>query len=387
MAEPMSYGGLESGAPLSGLGNFKGVMLCNRPSDGPTSKLGGGGEGPTPFKSMVAQNHGEQLGLPPAKKEEGSKPEVKKRGPSAALRQHVRWLRELQDQMQGERDMVDDEERNAEARKQKLKAIAAKHREGVRQMLEERDVYYQQPGASKKPATTKASKPLWAMTAQEKDVFEDEEADSLISFAENLDFDKYVGDLEFKTGVEAMRDRAGKLQKEQDAFKDALLADFNSKLDEDDEETSAGGSPRSLNQQDGVDGQSLFGDVKSEYSVSSSRRSKGADRYNKDGKPDWDACTSCGDGPQVDHTIKDQASQILESHSQIRAVHSKGSVSKLVEKARQAQTSQPRDLVEHMQSEGPVTAPKITASEDTQQRLHKPPDPSQLPYLYRSPAI
>merc|ERR1740139_1667832 len=72
---------------------------------------------------MSAAGHGDQLGLAPVKKEEGSNPEVKKRGSSAALRQHVRWLRELQGQMQGEREMVDEEEKNAEVRKQKLKAI------------------------------------------------------------------------------------------------------------------------------------------------------------------------------------------------------------------------------------------------------------------------
>merc|ERR1712087_576982 len=114
----------------------------------------------------------------------------------------------------------------------------------------------------------------------------------------------------------------------------------------------------------------------------------GIERYgkDKDGKPDWDASTSCGDGPQVNHEIKDAASHILETAPQIRAVHSKESVQRIIEKAR-VQSEPHGDLIESMKREGAVQVPVITSSEDTQQRLHKPPDPSNLPYLYRSPAI
>merc|ERR1712217_871475 len=96
-----------------------------------------------------------------------------------------------------------------------------------------------------KPSAPKqqASKPLWAMTEEEKDLFQDNEADDLINFAENLDYDKYVGDLEFRQGMEAMRDRMGKLQNESDAFKAALVKEFNAKLEGEDESTNAG-SPR-----------------------------------------------------------------------------------------------------------------------------------------------
>merc|ERR1711972_941606 len=66
----------------------------------------------------------------------------------------------------------------------------------------------------------KVEKPLWAMTENEKDSFEDDVGNDLINFAEGLDYDKFIGDLEFREGLAALRDRAGKLQKEQDAFKD-----------------------------------------------------------------------------------------------------------------------------------------------------------------------
>merc|ERR1719410_1795828 len=103
------------------------------------------------------------------------------------------------------------------------------------------------------------------MTEQEKDKFEEAEGDDLINFAENLDFDKFVGDLEFRQGLDALKDRAGKLKREQDSFKDELLANFNASIDED-EDYEASTNAGSL--EDGIDGQSLLG---SEYSVASSR--------------------------------------------------------------------------------------------------------------------
>merc|ERR1712190_50462 len=101
------------------------------------------------------------------------------------------------------------------------------------------------------------------------------------------------------------------------------------------------------------------------------------------GQQDWDSSTACGDErPHVDNETRSIADSVLESNPQIRAVHSKESVQKIIEKARE-KTS----LAEHMAQEGPVPVPVITASADTQNRLHKPVDPSMLPYLYRSPAI
>mmetsp|Transcript_90754 Transcript_90754/g.256262 ORF Transcript_90754/g.256262 Transcript_90754/m.256262 type:complete len:402 (-) Transcript_90754:210-1415(-) len=388
--------------PVSGLGNFKGVMLCNRPVDNPTSQLNGG-DGPQPFKSMVSSAHGEQLGLTPCKNFE---PTVKKRGPSAALRRHVKWLKELETQMKEEREQVEEEEMQEEERERRRKAVLDSHRQGVREMMQARQEAWDMEEKAtktlkrlareaKKAASTKGErvtppKPLWAMTEKEKDDFEEADAADLINFAENLDYEKYVHDLEFRQGVDAVKDRAGKLQKEQDAFKEALVKNFNALVEAEDEErsTSAGGSPRSSKQlEEGVDGQSIFGDLRSEYSVGS-RRPRAEDRH--DGRNQWDSSTNCGDERhEVDRQIKDAAEAVLESNTNMRMVHSKGSVLKLIEKARERHAAEapPGDLCEMMLREGPAPIPVITASADTQNRLHKPTDPSLLPYLYRSPAI
>lgn len=396
--------------PVGGLGNFKGVMLCNRPADDPTSQLQGG-DGPVPFRSMVANNHGEQLGLTPCKTFEH---QVKTRGPSAALRRHVRWLKELQSQMKDERDEVEQEEGAAQDREKKMKEIFSDHREGVREMyrqrqeeldaeeaanMEQRRAKREAANAAKAaaktakevanqaahavPAKTKKSKPLWAMTEMEKEQFEEDDAEDLIAFAEGLDYEKMMGDIDFRQKLGALKDRSNKLQHETDAFKDALVADFNALAEEEERSTSAGGSPRSL--KEGIDGQGLFGDLASEYSVCSSRRSK-----EKEAKGlDWDTSTNAEDRAQVDEAIRNAVDVVLESNTAMRGIHSKGSVQKIIEKAKERIATEPpaRDIYELMQREAAAPAPVITASADTQNKLHKKVDPSMLPYLYRSPAV
>lgn len=391
-------GGAFAAAPpaVSGLGNFKGVMLCNRPVDDPSTKLTTSDE-PLPFRSMVHAGHGEQLGLPPCKTYEQT---VRKRGPSAALRRHVRWLKELQDQMKDERDQVDQEDAQDAERKGKMKAAFDNHRAAVREMMQDRAKDWIDPArdpdkhqalceerARKKEAKQK-SKPLWAMTEKEKETFEEDEAADLVNFAENLDFDKYVGDLEFREALGALKDHHGKLSKLQESFKDELLRDFNMTVGDDLEErsTSAGGS---VDLEEGLEGASLLGDLRSDGG-GRRRRSAGAERYDENGMPLWDSSTQAGDdAPQVDQEVKDVAARVLESAPQMRGIHSKESMQKLVERTRQLPPPPPppANIYEAMERDGAAPAPVIVASSDTQNRLYKPVDPSLLPYLYRSPAV
>jgi len=62
------------------------------------------------------------------------------------------------------------------------------------------------------------SKPAWAMTEkaadnQKEEQLEQEEA-LLLDFAQSLDFDKYIGDIEVQTMMERLRKRIAELEKE-----------------------------------------------------------------------------------------------------------------------------------------------------------------------------
>merc|ERR1719443_1101142 len=151
------------------------------------------------------------------------------------------------------------------------------------------------------------------MTEEEKEDFEMQEAEDLLNFADGLDYDKYIGDLEFREGLEAVRDRAGKLMKEQNALKDQLVKDLNAGQDDDDLSTEA----PELDLEDGIDGSSIADSCLSEGALERRRRRR-EQRRNADGRPEWDASTSCGDSAdavlkRADAALKDAASSVLES--------------------------------------------------------------------------
>merc|ERR1719198_322262 len=140
------------------------------------------------------------------------------------------------------------------------------------------------------------------MTQEEKDGVEEEEAAMLIEFAENLDFEKYMGDAEFRQHLRVVQDRANKLTKEQDKFKDDLIREFNAQAgDEEDEFGSAyTGSPRGSQ----AEGGSQLGDLPG-------RTGPARIRGDND-RPDWDASTAMSeDVPKLDREARSDAGRVL----------------------------------------------------------------------------
>ena len=70
--------------------------------------------------------------------------------------------------------------------------------------------------AQLKRANNNKSKPAWALTEDQKDQLEDEEADDLMDFANNLDVDKYLDDLEVRAALESVRQRIQELDNEEE---------------------------------------------------------------------------------------------------------------------------------------------------------------------------
>lgn len=294
---------------VPGLGNYKGVMLCNRPSslDFPGSK----DQAVKPFRSMIPDTIGDALGLH-RKRAEAMEHEVKVRGPSAALRRHCQWIKELQSQVKEDHASAEQEDVAAEERKARMAVVFKKQRDAIAMIKRGHNARPDElesvlkPKAFKNPSS-QASKPLWAMTEAEREEKEDFDAEDLINFAENLDYDEYVHDLEFRECLAAITDRAKKLQREQDAFKDSLLREFN----EDDE---------------AADSVAPLGG----HGVKAAQKGRrGEDRE------DWDGSTVCSE----DRASEDSAARALADQAwkegQLKGVHSKHSVKKLVEQAQQ----------------------------------------------------
>jgi len=323
--------------PPDGLGNYKGVMLCNRPADDShASRMRSATDSANPpFKSAGAGGDG-QLGLQPCKKlEPRSVSAVKTCGPSSALRRHKQWIKDLQVQVAEEHQGAERDAQVQQGRQQQMQVLFKEQRDAIKQLKSEgltttSDVRKLESHLDLKAklaskSRTSATKPLWAMTEEEKADAEDEEASNLINFAENLDFDKYMGDTEFRQCLAVVQDRAKKLQREQDKFKDDIIRDFNAQAgSEDGDEFSeyTTGSPR----------ESQLGDAPG--------RTGGAARYaigaSRDDREDWDASTAMGDDrPAVDRRARSDAGSVMDAMPQLKGVHSQASVQRLIEKARE----------------------------------------------------
>mmetsp|Transcript_61754 Transcript_61754/g.111100 ORF Transcript_61754/g.111100 Transcript_61754/m.111100 type:complete len:324 (-) Transcript_61754:298-1269(-) len=303
-------GSFSSGPPpVAGLGNYKGVMLCNRPPDGPSAEV----SKHQPFRSAISDTVGDALGLQ-RKMPEMPGNQFKSRGPSAALRRHCRWIKELQSQVKEDQVQADEDDRAEHDRKERMGEVFKKQRDAIRLIKQGANADSAELVAILKPKAKKAGgaaqKPAWAMTANEREDFEDVEADDLIDFAENLDFDQYIHDLEFRQQLQVIKDRAKKLQREQDAFKDSLIKEFN-EGDDDEEGSEAGSSIAALG----------------------GHRRRGGDA-GRDERPDWDSSTNAGDDREDAADVKALADRVWqENAAQLKSVHSKNSVKKLIEKA------------------------------------------------------
>ena len=286
MSERPSNGGSLGGGASAGvsIGNYKGVMLCNRPFGGVAAaahKAISGGDGNVPFRSAVIPH--EPLGLNPSR-ERRAMIRVDRKKKNSALSRHKKWLKQLQKAKEQFQEQAIIEENAKEERRRKFAAQQAALRAEVRNTVEDAvdevdalemaatklaeaeeindraieaemrklNMYEQKNQeenegkeeqilgkAQLKRANNNKSKPAWALTENQKDQLEDEEADDLMDFANNLDVDKYLDDLEVRAALESVRQRIQELDNEEEEEEDADLEnnaenDYGSKYEEKD---------------------------------------------------------------------------------------------------------------------------------------------------------
>lgn len=265
--------------------------------------------------------------------------------------------------------------------------------------------------SSKKPSGgTKASaaKPGWARTAAEDDDFLDAEADSLLSFAAGLDYDRYMDDLEVREAIAFVKERVKNLEESKQS--DQAEEEERQRL------IVAG----ELEEVYVVDESKPLGEDGQPQLKKIVRRTKRAPRQaqtfaDADGGEEWNASTAA-DGAQQSERDR-QAQQdvltktVLESNRAMRNVHSSASVRAIVEKegrklgaggtepassgATTLRRSQLSSVSEGGASSmlhpaaGQIRPPVITTIHEKEANHHhqKGVNPSNLPFLYRHPGI
>jgi len=346
--------------PAISIGNYKGVMLCNRPFVGvvSTSKRGG-----APAKqAFVCGNVDNKLGATvPISKGKIAKVNQRSRK-ETALQRHRKWLAELQatkDQL--EMQYLEDIQIK-EAKHKKFMDREAKMREEVRKVRDYRgytgaDVDSQQkydksqaydvamegelsPEVSSGTAGG-SSRPMWALTEdQAKKVaggVETAEADDLLSFANSLDFDKYINDTEISALVQNVRSRICELE----AYQESLLK-------------------RTIDASLSCKASSAINPISDDLQVLSEEPIEGSENTMS--------------------LVKSVLAS--EAGKSVGAIHSKKSLIAVTEKSKTT-------IKENEQSFGAVPLPLVVdhINDATGTRMEVKKSVSNLPYIHRNPAI
>lgn len=229
----------------TGVGNYKGVMLCNRPFGGTSAasdnKPKASGEKQQFHCGKVPEIPG--LAQPISIKEKFLRRPKK----DSVLTKHKKWLADLQktkeqlelqylEEMKAKEDQQSRfQEKEKEMRKLSISMIRSESEEkspSNNQSDEKLSYKYMMaeskggasPNDAKAQSKSLASdkkqsqKPAWAMTedTDEQRVrnLEQAEEDELLEFAEGLDYDKYIDDVEVQVMMEKLRKRIGDLEAE-----------------------------------------------------------------------------------------------------------------------------------------------------------------------------
>eukprot|EP00644_Phytophthora_capsici_P008009 jgi/Phyca11/573931/estExt2_Genewise1.C_PHYCAscaffold_580041 len=330
------------------IGNYKGVMLCNRPFNGVSSKAmaketryGAKTDNNVVDNSkaaFLAGNPGEPLGLNvPILSEPAHAFRRDKK--NTALSKHKKWLHDLQKERWRLQEALAEDEQAAQKRRERFSQREAKMREAVRSNNDGDE------DAEEKKKNL--DRPMWALTkatADEKlDNLEDAEANDLIDFANNLDIDQFMDDVEIKARVAQVEQQLAQVQSIVD-YEEAEEKRYEREQQRLEELANGGGA---------LNGNDLS-------------------------RIGWD-CAEAKDDDAIS-----VASSVLSECKSIRSVHSVRSVSAITKRV------EAKLLTNGAASEAGSTlsAPRIvTIDEDQGVRMQIKTLPSNLPYIHRNPAI
>ncbi|KAF4320700.1 hypothetical protein BBO99_00004993 [Phytophthora kernoviae] len=343
------------------IGNYKGVMLCNRPFNGVSSSLAKENRSGTKSNNNVvdnskaaflAGNPGEPLGLNvPIFSESGRS--IRRDKKNTAMSKHKKWLHDLQKERSRLQEALAEDEEAAQRRRERFSQREAKMRETVRGNNDDDSKDYD---AEARPADRKKNlnRPMWALTkatAEEKlETLEDYEANDLIDFANNLDIDQFMDDVELKARVAQVEQQMAQVQSIVN-YEDAEEKRYEREQQRFEEIANGGGA--------------LNGDDLARLG--------------------WDRAGA----KEYDDDAMSVASSVLSECKSIRSVHSVRSVAAMTKRVEAKLLT--NGLGTSTPSEAGCSTPLaprvVTIDEEQGIRMQIKTNPSNLPYIHRNPAI
>ncbi|CEG37871.1 uncharacterized protein PHALS_05922 [Plasmopara halstedii] len=339
-----------SSAAIS-IDNYKGVMLCNRPFHGVSSVTKECRQGTKSNNDMIdnskaaflAGNPGEPLGLNVPILSEPAHA-IRRDKKDTALSKHRKWLYDLQKERARLQETLTEEEEALQKRRERFLRREAKLRETARNDNNESDdISGTGPAEEKK---RDLNRPMWALTkatADEKlDMLEDAETNDLIDFANNLDIDQFMDDVETKARVAQVEQQ---------------LAQVQSIVDHEEAEEK-----RIERDQQRLEDNANNGGAMIENDVS-----RLGDR---------------ADFKDSDDDTKSVANSILDECKSMRSVHSVRSIAAITKRVEAK-----LEVSASSESDSTCVPRIVTIDEADGARMQIKTLPSNLPYIHRNPAI
>lgn len=243
--------------------------------------------------------------------------------------------------------------------------------------------------------------PKWALTEEAADELEDDEAAGLVSFAESLDFEKYVDDIEVREALSVIRERVDAQNRQAEA--EALV--------EPDDSVSAAGDGGRDDEDTGEDWYSDFvaqwnGADRRQVAASETstvrRRLGGKRATDAAATREWDSSSRVGDDPArttlaATADTLDEAKELMEMNPALKATHSLRSLAAAIETASEKAPSEAggaRATLKETVDAGNSFAPRgslMTLPPLKLVTIHErgtgEVSASNLPYLHRNPAV
>mmetsp|Transcript_24932 Transcript_24932/g.82135 ORF Transcript_24932/g.82135 Transcript_24932/m.82135 type:complete len:439 (-) Transcript_24932:141-1457(-) len=398
------------------ISNYKGVMLCDRPTTkggaGKTAQSDGG-----PFACAVGPGSKyEALGLNPSREQRAAKlaadNKVRPREGNDFLSKHKKWLSQLgkakQQRMEDEAMAV----QGAIEKTKKFKEYAAKLRANIREAKDQHATGYlsqealeehtrsSMSGASSKRSSQQgkpqkqkeAKKPVWALTEEGLEGREEEELDELLKFTNNLDYDKFIEDYEVKNALTAVKNRIAELAQGKDRIR---RAEENGQNEEESAlDLNDSGSEwkeafvKGWNEAENPD---RLNTARSDR-TNVSRVSQATARSHRSAAEDDAQSVAASDVSDRDVSMQ-VAEQILNTSRSLRKVHSTRSIRGILDK--KAKKIQTLETVGEDVDIGQGINPPISKVYDAEDQgvaagggnKKRTVDASNLPYLHRNPAV
>lgn len=321
------------------IGNYKGVMLCNRPFGigGATTSTVAQVPASSSKQAFVCGQVSTEFGVTSCTKKEKNPSHEHRPKKETALQKHRKWLEQLQStKEEQEKKLAEDAEAKA-TRHRKFMEREAKMRALAREAKEAKEDVRRRP--------------MWALTEEQADsaadLHENEEADDLLDFASHLDFDKYINDSEVSDLISSVRTRIRELEAQEKTQQTAAPAATTTK----------------------------------------------AARLTVDALKNIDGEDAAAQEKKDDDIVSVATQSVLESDlgkELLGTVYSKKSLkATIAERAKQQQQQHRLEAIDEVEEPSALPRPPLIVkhTDDDGSRLEAKHAVSNLPYMHRNPAV